>query len=87
MNNLFDFDNLASMRGNKLTTSVSGGTVTETIRDTVTDIANAVRVTTFTSDRVAEQTTIYDDNGTTILRRTTVTTTFGPDGGIEEVVS
>jgi hypothetical protein len=87
MNNLFDFDNLASMRGNRLTTQSVGSSVVETIKDSVSNVTNASRVATFVGNQVTEVTTIYSDDGSQTLRRTTVTTTFESDGRIEEVIS
>jgi hypothetical protein len=87
MNSLFDFDNLAGMRGNRLTTQTVGSSVVETIKDSVSNVTNASRVATFVGNQVTEVTTIYSDDGSKTLRRTTITTTFESDGRIEEVVS
>ncbi len=88
MNNLFAFDNLASMRNNtRITVFNADGSITENIKDTVSGIINAKRVTTFSGNTIVEKITVYDDSGTLILRNTTTTTTLNADGSITEVIA
>lgn len=87
MNNLFDMDNMDSMKGNvKATVFNADGSITEEIRAEGSDIVNARRETSYPMPAtVVEKTTIYSDDGKTVLRQTTVTTTFGTS--IKEEVS
>ena len=83
MNNLFDFDNLASMQGNTKTTTFSGDTITEEIVSS--GAVNASRVTTIGAGAIVEVTSVFSDDGVSLLRRTTVVTRFSGAGIIEEV--
>lgn len=87
MNNLFDMDNMDSMKDNRKTTIFNpDGSITEQVKAEGSDIVNATRQTSFpTPTSVAETTTIYSDDGETVLRQTTITTSFG--NNITEVVS
>jgi hypothetical protein len=89
MNNLFDIDNMDSMKGNTRTTTFNtNGSITEEIRDSVTNVLNARRLTTFpASGNVVETTTIYADDGKSVVRVTTVTTSFPTNTTMKEVVS
>ncbi len=87
MNNLFDFDNLDSMRGNtRITVFNANGSTTESIKNTSTGIVNAKRETSFPNDTIVEVVTVYDDSGAIVLRRSTKTTTFNADGSVTEVI-
>lgn len=86
MNNLFNFDNLESMRGNtRITIFNADGSVTENIKNTSTGIINAIRTTSFSGTTIIEVVTIYDDSGTIVLRQTTKHITF-PDSSVSEVI-
>ena len=89
MNNLFDMDNMDSMKGNiRKVVFNADGSITEEIRDKVTNILNASRVTTFPdSSSIKETSKIYTNDGLYVLRETTITTRFNADGTITEEVS
>ena len=86
MNNLFDFDNLDSMRGNISETILnSNGTITENI--SIGSVIVATRLTEFpTASTIRETTTVYDDTGTITLRRTIINTTVASNRITQEVI-
>jgi hypothetical protein len=73
MNNLFDFDNVESMCGHRKTTIFNAnGSITETITRIGSSVVNARRETTFpNAATIRVVTTVFADNGTTVLRQTT----------------
>jgi len=87
MNNMFDFDNLASQSGFELDTAFPAGMIAqETITNTETGAIAAQRTTVALSDgSIQEELTLYNDAGTPI-RSTRTTTTFTPDGRVREKV-
>ncbi len=82
----FDFDNIAELVGVKKTTTFleSGG-----IREEIIVVANnrkvAMRETSFPSGTIVKALKVYGEDGISILKQSTSTTTFGT--GIEEVIS
>lgn len=89
MNNLFDIDNMDSMKANtKQTVFNADGSITEEIRDKSTNVLNAARVTTFPANgNIVETTTVYTDDGKFILRQTVITTSFSGTSTIKEEVN
>ncbi len=88
MNNLFDIDNMDSMKGHTRQTIFNAdGSITEEIRDSAANILNAKRVTTFPANgSVVATTTVYTDDGVGILRQSAITTSFVGTTGIQEAV-
>ena len=90
MNMLFDFDNIAGMPGNfrSIVFNADGGTV-ETIADSASKVTQAVRTTTFPSgtNTIMQDVTVYNNDGTTVMRHTKTTSTFNADGTITEVIA
>jgi hypothetical protein len=87
LTNLFDFDNMESMRGHRKTTQFNAnGSITETITATGSSVVNARRETSFPSaSAIRVVTTVFADNGVDVLRQTTVNTAV--EGSITETVS
>ena len=79
LTNLYDFDNMESMRGNRKTTVFNDdGSIAETIMEIGSNMVNARRETTFpTVNTVRVITTVFADNGVDVLRQTTVDTAVG----------
>ena len=87
MNNMFDFENLESMKGNNKETSFSNdGNIIEEIKSVASGVVNAQRVTTFQNGEILVETTIFNDAGTDVIRATTHTTLFENDE-IKEVIN
>ena len=83
---VFDFDNLAVLWGvERIFDPTVVGQLMETIRVRVSGVLVATRKTIFNADGTVTVTETIYANGTTILRQTTITTTFGMV--ITEVVS
>jgi len=89
MNNLFDFDNTASMKGNTLTVDLNpDDSVTVSIADTALGTVNAeCAVAIPNNGPIVAVITVYDDAGTLVLRKTTHTVTIGTNGSITEVIT
>lgn len=87
-NSTFSFDNLAELKGcTKSTTFNADGSISEHIVETAGGANVATRETVFNpDDSITVTTTVYDDDGTTILKQATVTTTFDGDV-ISEVIT
>lgn len=85
----FDFDNISELKGAKKTTAfLSDGNIEESIVLTGNNRKIATRKTEFLSDgRIRVNIKVYKENGVTILKESTVVTTFKDNGEIEEVVS
>jgi hypothetical protein len=87
MNNLFDMDNMDSMRGHYRTTVFNAdGSITEEIKNSITNVRNALRVTTFPAGGFLETTTIFTDDGQFIVRETAIATSFPDSKTIREDV-
>jgi len=80
MNNMFDFDNLASQSGHVCVVSFPPGMVAqEIITNTATGAVAAKRITiTLPNGSLQERTTVYSDAGL-VVRDTQKTTTFGAE--------
>ena len=85
----FSFDNLAELKGcSKSTVFNSDGSIFESIVKTYSGANVATRETVFNPDgSITVTTTVYDDDGQTILKQATVTTVFNADGSISEVIT
>ena len=85
LNNLFDFDNLASMAGNTRTTYFTPQGILEEICSAQGTV-NASRLTVFGTDSsVTEVTSVYSDDGNVLLRQTTANVSFSTSEITEEV--
>lgn len=84
----FSFDNLAELKGcTRSTVFNSDGSIFESIVKTYSGANVATRETVFNPDgSITMTTTVYDDDGQTILKQATVTTVFNADGSISEVI-
>jgi len=87
LTNMFDFDNMESMRGHKKSVRVDDdGSIIEEISAIGLDIVNARRVTEFpNAETIKVTTTVYGDDGVDVLRQTIVNTILG-DEVLETVV-
>lgn len=85
----FNFDNLAELKGcSKSTTFNPDGSISESIVKTVGGANVATRETVFNADgSITVTTTVYDDDGQTVMKQATVTTVFNADGSISEVIA
>jgi len=85
LNNLFNFDNLPSMRGGtQITRFPTQQSIVETIEHD--NIVNAIRATNVTSEQVISIETILSNCGTKIVRQTTSITTFDENGFPKTIV-
>lgn len=84
----FNFENIAELPGtNKKTTFNKDGSILEVIKVSGTEKKVAEQLTTFPeSGDIIANLKIYDEDGVSILRESTITTIFNADGSIEEVV-
>lgn len=75
----FDFDNLAELTGTTRTTVFNSDTlITETIKTTNGSKLVATRATTFNANgTITVVITILEDDGATVMKQATTTTTFG----------
>jgi hypothetical protein len=83
----FDFDNLAEYTGCTRNTIFNGdGSISETITKTSGGTTVATRGTVFNANgTITVTTTVYDEDGVTVLKTSTTTTTFNANGSITEV--
>ena len=72
----FDFGNTAAYPGSKIETVMSGDTVTSTMKNSASGKTIATSVTTKCSNSIVTVETVYQDDGVTILRKSTATTTI-----------
>lgn len=84
----FDFDNLAELKGcTKSTIFNANGSISESIIKTAGGSNVASRTTVFNANgSITVTTTVYDEDGTTVLKTVAITTTFNADGSISEVI-
>lgn len=84
----FNFENIAELPGtNKSTVPQSDGSMLEVIKITGTEKKVAEQLTSFPENGdIIANLKIYDEDGVSILRESTITTIFNEDGSISEVV-
>lgn len=84
----FDFDNLAALKGvTKTSQQNADGSWIEEIRVTKTNLRVAVRQTVRQAETWVAVVTVYDSNGTDVLKDATIRSTRDTDGSWTEVVS